>query len=174
VACTRSSGSRPADSSTRAIDEAEARALLDFISEMLHERFGFERVASATGDTVILEIQGAHVDVDTELVNISFGNIHDTWLRCMGSLLRKGMQAEDVFRTLLAATERAPACQDDPEKKHWGRKILDMLEGYIRHERAFITSLPPEAQKTWHKRERAGMRTRLFYRNDFGLQCARA
>jgi AAA domain/Bifunctional DNA primase/polymerase, N-terminal len=161
------------------LDEAEAREILELISNMLCEQFGFEHVATTisngaggyaadmTPATPDLSYLG--VDVDAALAGICYGNIHDTWRACVGSLLRKGMRADDIYRRVLSATEGSPACQADPKKKLWGRGILDMLQSYVRHERAFIANLSPEMQKVWHKHDRAGTKVQFVFRDDLGL-----
>jgi RecA-family ATPase len=156
------------------LDEAEAQALLDHISDVLHEGFGFERVPTPNGYSTGVSAGGAlepraSVDVDAALAAICYGKIHETWRDCAGSLLRRGMNANDVFRTLLAATENSPACQADPKKKLWGRGILDMLESYMRHERSFVSCLSPAMQKVWNEHNRAGTKIKFVWRTDLGL-----
>jgi Bifunctional DNA primase/polymerase, N-terminal len=154
------------------INEVEAQELLDLVANVLRERFGFERINGRAID-VPTETYSPSVDVETRLANIHFGDIHDAWRDCVGSLLRKGMRADDVYRKLLSATEGSPACQGDPQKKLWGRRLLDMLASYMRHERAFVANLSPEMQKVWHKHDRAGTKIQFVFRNDLGCTSGR-
>jgi hypothetical protein len=163
------------------IDEAEAREILDLIGDMLRDQFGFERVTAPNGTEAggpagsgAPETYSLGVDVDAALAAIHHGNIHDTWRDCVGSLLRKGMRADDIYRRLLAATENSPACQGDPKKKHWGRGILDLIRDYIKLDPGFVTNLSPEMQKVWHKHARAGTKVQFVYRDDLGLHIREA
>jgi hypothetical protein len=162
------------------LDEAEARELLGLISDMLRERFGFELMPAANGHAAALsdasDMTGtrASIDVETRLANIRYGDIHDTWRDCVGSLLRKGMRADDIYRRLLQATENSPACQGDPKKKQWGRGILDALESHMRLDRGFVANLSPEMQKVWFKHDRARTKVQFVFRNDLGLHIREA
>jgi AAA domain len=109
------------------------------------------------------------VDVELELTGIHHGNIHYTWKNCMGSLLRKGMRADEVVERLLAACETSPACQSDPGRKHWRKGLAEMLTWYIRSDREFILNLSPPLQERWHATTRRGGQATLIWRRYLGL-----
>jgi hypothetical protein len=162
------------------IDETEARETLDLIRRMLCEQFGFEHIATTQNGHSTRAVADStldtrvSVDVDARLADIHHGDIHHAWRDCIGSLLRKGMRADDIYRRLLSATEASPACQTDPKKKRWGRGILDMLASYVRLDPGFVVNLSPEMRKVWHKHARAGTRVQFVFRDDLGLHIREA
>ena len=162
------------------IDETEARTLVGQVSDMLHAEFGFMRVAPSNGrdhtaDTADTADTGAKpaVDVERELADIHHGNIHDTWGRCMGSLLRASVPANDILRRLLTATPEAPACQADPKRARWPQGLQKMMTGYLHDDITFVATLPPKQQSDWHQRRAEGRTPRLVWRADHGLQVRR-
>jgi hypothetical protein len=159
-------------------DEAEARDLVATITAMLARDFGFTQEEGETGaangygrtsDTSAK----SPVDVEQELADVHFGKIHDTWGRCMGSLLRAGVPANDIFRRLLTATADSPACQADPKRALWSQGLAKMLTGYLHDDTVFVVSLPPKQQSDWHQRRAEGRTPRLVWRADHGLQVRR-
>src|SRR5262249_14953373 len=88
------------------IIESEAAELLDYLADLLVEQFDFTPLNDQERDPDASEfiVQAKDtVDVERELADIRFGNIHDTWKRCMGALLRNGMTANDAVRQLKVA-----------------------------------------------------------------------
>jgi Bifunctional DNA primase/polymerase, N-terminal len=159
------------------ITEGEARDFIDRAATMLEQEFGFRRVGEhGNGQTTAEEFiasQTAPIDVEQELAAIHFGNIHDTWKRCMGSLLRAGMPANEVMRRLKRAAEQSPLCQNDPRKKLWGKALAEMMTWYVRSDLTFVSNLESKQQEDWHARLAEGRMPRLVWRDDHGLQVRR-
>jgi hypothetical protein len=161
------------------INEAEAREFIARAAAMLEREFGFRRTGGAgergNGHTQEAEFVAsrAAVDVEQELADIHFGNIHDTWKRCMGSLLRAGVPANDVMRRLKQAAEQSPRCQDDPRKKLWAKALAEMMTWYVRSDPTFIANLEAKQQQDWQARLQEARAPRLVWRDDHGLQVRR-
>jgi AAA domain len=115
---------------------------------------------------------GEPTDVDARLAAMQWQGagdtaIHTTWKDCMGALLREGMPAGDVIKTLLEATEKN--CQDDPAKDKWPKKLTDLLAWYLKYEPDFVLCLSREDQATWNEAVRNNKRPLLVWRSDKGL-----
>jgi hypothetical protein len=158
------------------ITEAEAREFITRAAAMLEREFGFRRTdARGNGhaqETEFITTRTA-VDVEQELAGIHFGNIHDTWLHCMGSMLRAGTPANEVMRRLKQAAEQAPRCQGDPRRKLWPKALAEMMTWYVRSDPTFISNLEAKQQQDWHTRLQEGRNPRLTWRDDYGLQVRR-
>jgi hypothetical protein len=155
------------------ITESEATELLDYLTDLLVEQFDFTPLQDQDRDPDASEfiVQAKDtVDVEQELAAIHYGNIHDTWKRCMGALLRGGMAANDTVRQLKAAAEQSPACQADPKRKLWPKALAAMVTWYVRTDPGFIVSLAAKQQQDWHARLAEGLHPRLVWRDDHGLQ----
>lgn len=162
-------GDRPGDiprDELPEIDETEARALLSFISDMLVEKFSFQ-VARGNGGHNEEHDEGHSVDVEAELAAIHYGNIHDTWKRCVGSLLRRGETADNAFAQIQKATEAR--CQNDPQRQHWGKKLAAIFAWYLEKTPELLTSLSEKQLRAWKARVAAGEHPQLVWRPDFGL-----
>jgi hypothetical protein len=163
------------------ITEAEARAFIDRATAMLEQEFDFRR-AGAHGNGRGCAVEAGEfvtptrtaVNVEQELADIHFGNIHDTWLHCMGSLLRAGVLANDVMRRLKEAAKQSPRCQDDPRKNLWCKALAEMMTWYVHSDPTFIGNLEVKQQQDWHARLQEGHKPRLVWRDDHGLQVRRA
>jgi hypothetical protein len=158
------------------ITEAEAREFIARAAAMLEREFGFRRTGEpGNGHTTAEEfiIARTAVDIEQELAGIHFGNIHDTWLHCMGSMLRAGTPANEVMRRLKQAAEQSPRCQDDPRKKLWPKALAEMMTWYVRSDPTFIANLETKQQQDWHARVQEGRNPRLTWRDDYGLQVRR-
>ena len=154
-------------------NEAEMRELVKLASDLLCERFGFKLAPTnpkSTGDGSTDATPGEHapVDADNELANIHYGNINDTWGRVMGSELRNGTPADDVYRRILTATQNSPACQSDPNRGKWTSSLADMMTRYVRDNREFVLNLSPHVQINWHQLLLQEKRPKLKWRSDLG------
>ena len=69
----------------------------------------------------------------------------------MGSLLRDGIPADDIFIQILTATQNSPACQSDPGRGKWTSSLADMMTRYMRDNREFVLNLSPHAQVNWER-----------------------
>jgi AAA domain len=167
------------------VDEREAEEFMNFVADMLTEKFGFRRTeASSRGgnghdtDTPPFVTRTDSVDVDAALVTIHYGNIDDTWVRVMGALLRKGVPANDVFWRLLDTTQRSPSCQNDPAKERWAMALADKMTRFLRDDPTFLPNLTTELQVNWHRAVSEGKKPKLVWRSDLGqfgqLQVRRA
>ena len=159
------------------INEAEAQDFIARAARMLEEKFDFKRVETRgnghAADASKFIVHKAAVDVTHELASIHHGNIHDTWLSCMGSLLRRGTPANDAVRRLKQAAEQSSACQADPNRKLWGKALAEMLTWYVRNDPTLVPNLPPKQQRDWYARLKEGRTPRLIWRDDHGLQVRR-
>jgi hypothetical protein len=153
------------------IDESEARALLDAIAVMLEKDFGFTRVhgSNGHGNASPFIARTETVDVDAALASIHYGNIHDTWKDCMGSMLRHGVPADEILTRLLKACESNPACHADPRRLKWRTKLVVMLTWFCQTEPEFVLRLPDPVQGDWHATLKSGKRPGLAWRYDTGL-----
>lgn len=106
------------------------------------------------------------LDVDAALAAIHYGNIDDTWIRCIWSLLRVGTPADDVFGRILQATQDAPGCQSDPRRNKWAKTLAGKMSRALWDEPDFATCLSYEMQIRWHQLVSDGHRPRLIWRGD--------
>jgi hypothetical protein len=153
------------------INEVEARAFVERASGMLERKFKFRQTQGGNGQEAGTEFAGQKpsVDVDKELAGIHYGTIHDTWKNCMGSLLRAGMPADDVYRRLLRAAEQSPACANDPKRNLWQKSLADLMVWYLCTEREFVLSLTTKMQVSWHTVVNEGRKPQLIWRADLGM-----
>ncbi len=115
--------------------------------------------------------QSAHVDVAAELAGIHYGAIHETWKRCMASLLAHNEPVEAAIETIFDATNAAPECQADPAKARWMHGLCEMAVWFLQQNPLHVLQLPPEAQAAWHQKVTVeGKRPLLVYDKRTGLQ----
>jgi hypothetical protein len=157
------------------ITEEEAISLIDDAVRLLVNEHGYSSSAGNAGpnsasDQSEFIAGGGGIDVDAQLAAIAYGNIDDTWWLCMGSLLRDGMSATEVYLKLLRAAEGSPDCQDDPKKAKWSDTLLEKLGRTLSNDREFVAaSLPPKQQERWHAATREGRKPRLVYHPAYGI-----
>src|SRR3984893_15105577 len=115
--------------------------------------------------------QSAHVDVAAELAGIHYGAIHDTWKRCMASLLACNEPVEAAIEPIFAATNASPGCQADPGKAKWMHGLCEMAVWFLRQNPLHVLQLPSEAQVAWHQKIAVeGKRPLLGYDKRTGFQ----
>src|SRR5262249_15356119 len=125
------------------IAEGEAAELLNYLVDLLVEQFDFAPLQDHDRDPDASEFivrATDTVEVEQELAAIHYGNIHDTWKRCLGALLRSGIAANDAVRRLKQATEQAAACQADPKRQLWAKVLAEMATWYLRTDPGFVVS----------------------------------
>jgi AAA domain len=120
-------------------------------------------------DTSEFISQGKHVDVTAELAGIHYGAIHETWKRCMASLLAHSETVGAAIETIFAATEASPGCQADPGKARWMHGLCEMAVRFLQQNPLHVTQLSPEAQEAWHRNTAEGKRPRLVHDKRRGL-----
>jgi hypothetical protein len=115
--------------------------------------------------------QSTHVDVAAELAGIHYGAIHDTWKRCMASLLACNEPVAAAIETIFAATNASPGCQADPGKPKWMHGLCEMAVWFLRQDPLHVLQLPAEVQVAWHQKiDVEGKRPLLVYDKRTGLQ----
>jgi RecA-family ATPase len=143
------------------LTEAEAVKLLDYLSDVLIQGHGYTLDAATGGNGHGTE--HAPFDLDADLKGIHFGNIDDTINRAAWSLLRKGITADETYRTIMNALDGSLACQADPKKASWGRAVTDKIYQAIRDEPTFRPSLSTDMQRAWNTSIEAGERPQLTW-----------
>jgi hypothetical protein len=147
--------------------------LLNYIDAAVAEQFNWTRyygdnntAGAATGNDKDSDEERDPFDADTAVAHIRYGNIDDTWQRCVWSLLRLGTPADDVFSRLLQAAKDAPACQADPRRARWPKALAEKISRALRDEPDFVACLSYEMQIRWHHLTSDGHHPRLTWRPD--------
>jgi hypothetical protein len=151
-----------------AVDIGEITDMLEI--ELAGEAKFTRRIVANAGPALVTDGDHGGIDVEAQLAAIACGCIDTTWWTCMGSLLRHGASATEVYEKLLRAAENSPACQADPKKNKWGETLLEKLGRTLSNERDFLaTALPPKQQERWHAAVREGRKPRLVYHPTHGI-----
>jgi Bifunctional DNA primase/polymerase, N-terminal len=107
------------------IDEDEARELINFLSDMLVEKFGFARKEDTTPPTGNEDsspfISGQKLDVDACLANMepSGAGANDAQTSAILSLLQKAIHPDDIVAKVVDATMRMA----DRANLGWSREV---------------------------------------------------
>src|ERR1700730_9391330 len=115
--------------------------------------------------------QSAHVDVAAELSGIHYGAIHETWNRCMASLLPPNEPVEAANQTIFEAANSSQGWYADLGKAKWMHGLCEMAVWFLRQDPLHVLQLPAEVQVAWHQKIAVeGKRPLLVYDKRTGLQ----